>query len=127
MSVIYCDTCGRNLGDTGQPCDTCNPVPAEHNVIPAQSRIRLGRSSYRTVADVPVENLEPVKAQTNRHMAVVCEDPTCAAYQREHNGGKLLVARVTLRPSKRLWVPACGGCGRPMTFQVDTHNLSDVE
>ena len=103
-----------------------NDNTSPDTVLPAGTRVRTGGQSYQTAEDATVIPLEPTKAQKNRHLALTCKVEPCATYQRNANRGRLIVVRMSAKPAQNLWVPACGGCGHPMTWEDDTRQHPDL-
>lgn len=84
---------------------------SQHVEIPRGTRIRQNGQTYKTNAsvEVPAEQLDEVKTQKNRHLALVCVNPECAESQ---------APTIKLRTStpKRMQetgrYPICGECGQ---------------
>lgn len=70
---------------------------SETITIEPGTRIKIDGQRYATVTEAVVDatELSPVAPLPNPWKPLVCPVPACQAWQREHNRGRLIVARMT--------------------------------
>lgn len=103
----------------------------EELIIEAGQKIRVAGQTYKAGEDTSLPaTLEPVKMQTNRHLAMECKDPDCLKVQRECLNGRVLTIRSTSGPFTKIAkhlnrgaeeiMPGCPVCNERMVWREST-------